>query len=84
MRNFKKHYAILCTIFLSLTAVSIGFISINLASNNFIKTTYIISGPKSSATYNTSIVIDETNPAEDWETAKVAGISTGSGTSGQS
>ena len=81
MRNYKKKNAILLTIFLSFTAINIGFFFSNLNTLTPMVQTVFFNNPKTSALHNTTVRIDDANPAENWATAKAAGICTGTGTS---
>ena len=81
MRNYKKQYAILFTIFLSISAISIGFVLSNLNSITPMGQTDFFNDLKTSALFNITITIDDSNPAQDWETRKGEGVCTGLGTS---
>lgn len=81
MRNHKKQYAVLFTIFLSITTINLGFVLSNLKSITPPAQTDYYNNLKTSALFNTTITIDDTNPAQNWVTRKAEGVCTGLGTS---
>ena len=80
MRYKTKQFAILITIFFSVSAINFGFVFSTLTSNSHTQQIKLINDLKTSTVYNSNVVIDDTNPVIDWATAKAAGICTGSGT----
>ncbi|MCK4286181.1 MAG: right-handed parallel beta-helix repeat-containing protein, partial [Candidatus Lokiarchaeota archaeon] len=82
MKSKNTRNTILISVFIAIFTINIGFISSNFLFSKVTNQTTVLEGLKLSATYNSTIEIDETNPAQDWATAKGAGICTGTGTSG--
>ena len=80
MKSKNMRTTVLISVFIAILAINFGLLFSTLNSNSPTQQIKLINDLRTSAVYNTSIEIDDTNPASDWATQKAAGICTGSGT----
>jgi len=82
MKSKISRTLVLISVFIAILTINLGFIFTNMSISKATNQITFLEGLHISATYNSTIVIDDTNPVSDWATAKAAGYCTGTGTSG--
>ena len=77
-----KSLVIISVLIALFTGANLGFNFTNLTSSSTSNEEKYIEHIKISATYNSTVEIDDTDITKNWEVAKVAGVCTGAGTPG--
>jgi len=80
MKTKNTRSIVLISVLIAVFAINFGFVFSTLNSNSHTQQITLIDDLRTSTEYNVTIVIDDTNPAQDWATRKAEGLCTGSGT----